>query len=145
MQNNKKFLVGSSYFFSQYDDFVSKDKDYVLIVDGDTEFKYNREIHLNGTCVFEIKKVSPTNIINRINENGSPMQIGKFLVPEFSKAIGFNFQDIELLRPAIEKLDKKHLYEKIIFDAYIENGDFVLNDEQRRLAYEEYKSEREEN
>ena len=42
-----------------------------------------------------------------------------------------------------ENMDSKHTYEKIIADAYIENNDFFLTDEQRDLAYAEYKKTRE--
>ena len=140
--DNDKILVGSRYFFSVYDDFHSKDSDYVKIIEKSNEFKYNREIHLAEKCIFEIVKYPAKDIIIRIIENGSPMQIGKFLVPEFAEKIGFTFNDINLLLPAIEKLDDKHQYEKIIFNSYIENGKFELTEEQRKMAYNEYKKER---
>ena len=39
-------------------------------------------------------------------------------------------------------MDSKHTYEKIIADAYIENNGFFLTDEQRDMAYNEYKKTR---
>jgi hypothetical protein len=45
---------------------------------------------------------------------------------------------LERLRPLAEKLDDKHLYEKVIYDAYIENGCWGLTDEQRAEAYRIY-------
>lgn len=144
---NSKILVGSRYFFEYYPDFYSKDCDYVRVVNIDeVDFKYNREIHLSGGHdIFEIVKRPPKDIIDRIIEKGAPMQVGKFLIPEFCERIEFDFnKDYELLRPLIEKLDDMHTYEKIIYEAYIENGKMELTDEQRVAAYNEYKSKRKE-
>ena len=70
------------------------------------------------------------------------MVIGKFLVPEFCNEIGFSIEDLRELVPLIEKLDKKHKYEEIIFNAYLENGAFILTDEQRAAAYKSYRESR---
>ena len=67
------------------------------------------------------------------------MFIGKFLVPDFAKEIGLTIEDLKELEFLTNNLDERHLYEKIIYDSYIENGDFVLTDEQRLKAYNEYK------
>lgn len=67
------------------------------------------------------------------------MQIGKFLVPEFVQEIGFTIEHLKKLKPLAEKLDGRHKYEKVIYDAYIENGAFKLTEEQRSKAYEQYK------
>ena len=40
------------------------------------------------------------------------------------------------------RLDPKHQYEKVIFDAYLENKKFELTPEQRLQAYEIYKKSR---
>jgi hypothetical protein len=42
----------------------------------------------------------------------------------------------------IDNLDIKHLYEKVIYNSYIENKSFVLTDEQRDKAYLLYKQGR---
>ena len=68
----------------------------------------------------------------------TPMAAGKFLVPEFARELGMDIDDLERLRPLSEKLDEKHLYEKVIYDAYIENGCWGLTDEQRIEAYRIY-------
>ena len=66
------------------------------------------------------------------------MVIGKFLVPEFCDAIGFTIEDLPKLEVLVTRLDEKHLYEKIIYDSYIENNAFVLTDRQRDQAYKSY-------
>ena len=71
------------------------------------------------------------------------MSVGKFLIPEFCDAIGFKVSDLSKLQSAIDKLDDKHKYEKIIFDSYLENNSFRLNPEQRLRAYKSYKEARE--
>ena len=139
----EKILVGSTYFFSEYPEFHSKDCDYVILVDDNDEFKFCREIHItNKKCIFQVVKKDPKEIIERINKGNSPMQIGKFLVPEFNEIIGFKFEDLSLLEPSIWKLDEKHTYEKVIYEAYKQNGDFVLTQEQRDEAFEAYRKTR---
>ena len=67
-----------------------------------------------------------------------PMEIGKFLVPEFNKEIGFTIEHLKQLEPLVNKLNDDHKYEKIIYDAYLSNNDFYLTDEQLQDAYNEY-------
>lgn len=76
-----------------------------------------------------------------INRN-VPMEIGKFLCPEFIKFKGLTINDLKLLRPLVDNLDDMHLYEKVIYDAYIHNGNFVLNEYQLNEAYKIYKQYR---
>lgn len=68
------------------------------------------------------------------------MQLGKFLVPAFVEAIGFTIENLKRLQPLVDSLDDKHKYEKVIYDSYIENGEFKLTDEQLQKAYLEYKN-----
>ena len=67
-----------------------------------------------------------------------PMEIGKFLVPEFIKEFKLSIDDLKRLKPIITKLDDKHKYEEVIYNAYIENNDFILTDKQRQNAFETY-------
>ena len=137
-----KFLMGSQYFFSCYDDFNSKDIDEIEIVETD-DFKYMRQLTGQGKCLFQLKKYSSKEeYINYALQSQLGMVIGKFLIPEFCEAINFTIEDLSKLKTLIEKLDDKHIYEKIIFDSYIENGSFILTNEQRERAYKSYKESR---
>ena len=49
-----------------------------------------------------------------------------------------SIDDLKRLKPIIAKLDDKHKYEEVIYNAYLENNDFVLTDEQRQEAYRVY-------
>ena len=71
------------------------------------------------------------------------MTLGKFLVPEFCKEIGFTIEDLPRLRHLVEILDPKHSYEKLIYDFYLENGEMILTKNQLQIVYEEYKKTRE--
>ena len=64
--------------------------------------------------------------------------MGKFLVKEFIDETKLTIEHLKRLQPLVEKLDDKHLYEKIIYDSYIINNDFYLTDQQLHLAYKEY-------
>jgi hypothetical protein len=137
-----KFLMGSTYFFSCYDDFKSKDIDEIAIIDTN-EFLQMRQITGRGKCLFQLRRhTAKEDYINWALQSQLGMVIGKFLVPEFCAAIGFTVDDLHKLKPLIQKLDDKHKYEEIIFNSYIENGDFTLTKEQRDLAYQSYKATR---
>lgn len=137
-----KILIGSTYFFSNYPDFKSKDVDKLEIINTN-EFKQMRQITGQGTCLFQLKKQEATeDYIAWALKSNLGMVIGKFLIPEFCNEIGFTIKDLPKVKSLIDKLDSKHLYEKIIYDSYIENGSFTLTDEQRDRAYESYKQSR---
>lgn len=137
-----KFLMGSQYFFSCYDDFDSKDIDEIEIIETD-DFSNKRQLTGQGRCLFQLKKQpSKEEYINYALQSSLGMVVGKFLIPEFCEAIGFTVEDLPRLKVLIDQLDKKHKYEEIIFDSYIQNGSFTLTDEQRERAYKSYKESR---
>ena len=137
-----KILVGSCYFFSCYEDFIPHDIDEVEIVDTN-ELDQTQQITGQGYCLFSIQKQKcKDDYIDWALYCGLGMAIGKFLVPEFAKEIGMTINDLKRLAPLVAVLDEKHKYEKIIFDSYLENNDFILTDEQRLLAYRSYQKSR---
>lgn len=137
-----KYLMGSKYFFSCYDDFTSKDIDEIQIIETN-EFNQVRQITGQGKCLFQLKKhPSKEGYINWALQSQIGMVIGKFLIPEFNEAIGFTIEDLSRVKPLIDKLDDKHKYEEIIYNSYIENGTFSLTNEQREKAYKSYKKSR---
>ena len=134
--------MGSRYFFSCYDDFVSKDIDEIAIIDTN-EFKQMKQITERDRCLFLLKRHdSKEDYIDWALRSNTGMVIGKFLVPEFCEQIGFTIDDLPKLSPLLERLDSKHLYEKVIFDSYIENHAFELTIEQRDRAYSMYRGSR---
>lgn len=137
-----KFLMGSQYFFSCYDDFTSKDIDEIQIIETN-EFSHVRQITGQGKCLFQLKKYSSKEeYINWDLQSGLGMTVGKYLIPEFCNEIGFTINDLLKVQSLVNKLDDKHIYEAIIFDSYIENGSFKLTNEQRQRAYKSYKESR---
>lgn len=137
-----KFLMGSQYFFSCYEDFTSKDTDEVEIIETD-EFKYVRQLTGQGRCLFQLKKYpSKEEYIDCALQSSLGMVVGKFLIPEFCEAIGFTVEDLPRLHGLVDILDDKHKYEEIIYNAYIKNGSFTLTDMQRNEAYNSYKESR---
>lgn len=137
-----KFLIGSQYFFSCYNDFKSKDLDELEIIETN-KFNHMRQLTGQGRCLFQLKKQpSKENYIDYALQSTLGMVVGKFLIPEFCEAINFAIEDLPRLKPLIDLLDDKHKYEEIIFNSYLENGSFTLTDEQRLRAYESYKENR---
>lgn len=137
-----KYLMGSNYFFSRYEDFRGHDIDEIEIIET-SDFKYMRHMVGQGKDLFQLKQKATTEeYIQDALKQGVGMAIGKFLVPEFCAEISFKVEDLPRLQPLINCLDAKHLYEKIIFESYIQNGAFVLTEEQRLAAYKEYKESR---
>ena len=136
-----RFLMGSKYFFSCFEDFVSKDTDEIEIVDT-KDFQYMRWITGQGKCLFQFRRLQNVNDYIKYALTGDGLVIGKFLIPEFCEAIGFTIEDLPKLSPLIERLDDKHKYEKIIYDSYIGNNGFYLTEEQLVSAYNLYKKSR---
>lgn len=134
----QRFLVGSRAFFAGLDGFQSKDRDYLELVDEPHGFDYRRERSQRGTCLFEYKREPARQMIERALQNGGAIQLGKFLVPEVASAIGLTIDDLQQLAPLVERLDNKHKYQAVIFNAYLANGSFTLTDEQRQEAYVAY-------
>lgn len=137
-----KILMGSTYFFSCYEDFDSRDIDEIEIIETDN-FKYMRHLCGQGKCLFQLRKQdSADDYINYALRSNLGMVVGKFLIPEFCTEIGMTTEDLPKLKPLIEKLDNKHRYEEIIFESYLENRSFNLTKTQREKAYAAYKESR---
>ena len=138
----KRILVGSRAFFSGMDGFRSKDHDYLELVENPTTFKWRREQSLRETCTFRFKKEPAAQMVQRTLDSGEALLVGKFLVPEVAQAIGATVSDILPLETLLSKLDDRHRYVAVIFDAIRQNGSFELTDEQRAAAYEVYRQAR---
>lgn len=138
-----KILVGSTYFFKDVKGFNSKDVDHVIIEKKPKKYKRCYQISGKGKCLFKWKQMSVDEYIDITLKSKLPMEAGKFLVKEVVDSIGMTIEDLKRLAPVFEKMDPKHTYLKIIYDSYIENGGFVLSDEQRMKAYEDYCKARE--
>ena len=131
-------LVGSNVFFKDIEGFTSKDIDILEFVDEPTDFKNVRQFKFPNKCVFQWRKMPIDELIDITLFRNFPMEIGKFLVPEFIKEFKLSIDDLKRLKPIIAKLDDKHKYEEVIYNAYLENNNFVLTDEQRQEAYRVY-------
>ncbi|WP_348716269.1 hypothetical protein [uncultured Alistipes sp.] len=138
----KRIIVGSRAFFSGTYGFKSKDHDYLELVENPTTFKWRREQSLRGVCTFQFKKEPVAQMVQRTLDSGEALLVGKFLVPEVTQAIGATVADILPLEPLLSKLDDRHQYVAVIFEAVKQNGSFELTDEQRAAAYEVYRQAR---
>lgn len=87
-------LVGSTYFFGHLDGFVSKDKDYVELVDNPTDFHFRKEsYHLEGEIdIFQYKRCGAEEFIHRTLQLRDALTVGKFLVKEFAEEIGLDIK-----------------------------------------------------
>lgn len=136
---NKRYLVGSQYFFKGFSDFVPKDLDELILEENPKDYKIKMQITGKGKCLFKWRKLKPQQFIEYTK---LPMELGKFLVKEVCQEIGFTIEHLKKLKPIVDKLDEKHLYEKVIWESYIENNDFYLTNEQLSKAYDLYKEKR---
>ena len=135
-------LVGSNVFFKDIEGFTSKDTDILEFVNKPTDFKNVRQFKFPDKCVFQWRKMPIDELIDVTLFRNFPMEVGKFLVPEFIKEFKLSIDDLKRLEPIIKNLDDKHKYEEVIFRSYLENGDFILTDEQREEAYRIYNNSR---
>ena len=131
-------LVGSNVFFKDIEGFTSKDIDILELVDNPTGFKNVRHFKFKNKCVFQWRKMPINELIDITLSRNLPMEIGKFLVPEFIKEFNLSINDLKRLYPLVIKLDDRHKYEEVIYNSYIENNDFNLTNEQIKEAYKIY-------
>ena len=131
--------MGSSYFFSDYEDYQMKDYDEICIMD---EFIFSENVmnmKFENKDVFLFRNMDKKGYVDDVIDSGVYMKLGKFLIPEFNNFIGFTIDDLKSIMYLFDKIDERHSYEKMIADSYIENGGFFLTDKQRDKAYLEYK------
>lgn len=139
----KRITTGSRAFFSGIEGFSPKDNDIVVLVEPDkVSFQWMRQTSNGSTDLFEIVRRPKAELIQHAIEKAKPMAIARFLTPAFAEEIGLEPADLPLLQPMRDRLDKKHGYLGIIFDAYMANKAFTLTDEQRQEAFDNYKSMR---
>lgn len=134
-------IIGSNYFFKDYEDFKSTDIDKIDIIET-TEFKEKRTIRGQGKDYIFLRQKPKNELIKDALNSELAMVVGKFLIPEFNEKIGFTIEDLPKVQPLIDRLDKKHEYEKIIYESYLENKEFILTQKQRDAAYVSYKESR---
>lgn len=139
----EEIIVGSRAFFSGIEGFKALDCDTLVLTSEPDGFTWRRERRLRGNCRFTYLLESPADMVQRTIDAGEPLLVGKFLVPEVADAIGATVADILPLEPLLEKLDDKHRYVAVIFEAVKANGSFTLTEAQRLEAYEVYKAARE--
>ena len=137
-----EYIVGSKAFFTGMDDFNPKDNDHLILVDDVSDCGIpiitHSEMRLKGNCYFFYKWLPKEEMINNCIKSKDPIVVGKFLVPDVIRDLNLTIDDLKVLEPIISKLDDKHKYEEVIFNAYLENNDFILTNEQRQEAFRMY-------
>jgi len=145
----KKYLCGSNYFFGKFKDYVWHDYDIIIVRENAPKIvDYQRLIDEKKNIDYFIwKKNTPEWHVNHLlNEVRFQLDIGHLLIPEVNKELGITIEHLKQLKDIANELvgqfDGLYDYYKIIYDAYITNNDFILTDEQRLAAYNEYKKAR---
>ncbi len=139
----KIFLTGSCAFFSCLADFKPKDIDWIVLDSEPRGYRFLKQTILPGKCIFEVKDMPAEEMVTRTLFNREPpMQMIKFLTPDFAQHIGLTIEQLERLQPLVEKLDPKHRYAEIIYNSYIANGSFSLTESQRNAAFKCYQEAR---
>ena len=124
-----------------YHDFTPSDIDEVEFEEKPKLFRDFMQIRKKDRtrCLFIWRKMDPDEFVDYALRSRTPMEAGKFLVPEVNDYIGFTIDHLKRLAPVFDQLDEKHRYERIIFASYIENNEICLTQEQRDRAYQEYR------
>lgn len=137
----KTIITGSRAFFSMYNDFNPKDKDIIYIIEDDSTKHSYSYTHVIGVCKIILTNLTKEQLFKIYDKKQvASMSICNFLVPEFVEYFGITIEDLKHFKTYIDTLDNKHLYLRIIYKAYLENGKFELTQEQRDRAYSSYKS-----
>lgn len=145
-EGRKRYLTGSRIFFEGLPGFQPHDRDYCELWD-DMDCMYKKDLDAPWD-VWCWRRATPDEYVdfiltNEVVQDGAiPWHICQFLTPDFCKDVGFTTAHLERLRPVAEKLYGKHIYLRMIFDAFVSNGGFFLTDGQRTVIYNEYKEKR---
>ena len=131
------FLVGSRAFFAGMEGFQPSDRNILRLV-SNPAYKAGKELTGRRTNVFTYTRETAKQMIENTLASGKTIKVGKFLVPDVAHTLGLTITDLQKLQPLISRLGNKQSYQKIIFNAYIENNNFKLTQEQRQAAYEAY-------
>lgn len=125
-----------------YPDFTPSDIDEVEFEEKPKLFRDFMQIRKKDRtrCLFIWRKMEPDEFIDYALRSRTPMEVGKFLVPEVAEYLGITIEHLKRLEPVFDRLDDKHQYERVIFKAYLNNNGFWLTGEQRDHAYMLYKS-----
>ena len=136
----QRFRVGSQAFFSNMPGFTPGDLDELEFEEQPKLFRNFMQFRKKDKtyCLFIWRKMSADEFVEYTLNSKLPMELGKFLVPEVAEYLGFTIEHLKKLEPVVNRLDRKHRYEQIIYDSYISNNGFYLTDEQRNIAFEEY-------
>ena len=129
----ERILIGSRAFFDGIPGFMPHDTDYLSFSDEDGRYPH----HERGVQVFRIVHKEREEILAWLMKHR--MLQGALFVPEVAKMLKLTIDDILPLRSSFRG---KWRYYQVIYDAYVENNAFVLNDKQRAEAYRVYKEER---
>ena len=137
-------MIGSRAFFERMPDFQSKDKDILILTDMPNGFTHYRQLSMSGRCTIEWARKSKEGFLTyAMRDKADGLEFGKFLVPDFAEELGLTIDDLSMLYSHFkERIDDKHKYQHAIYNAYIANNAFTLSDEQRAIAYNEYKVKR---
>lgn len=141
-----KIITGSRAFFEGMEGFNPHDTDAIQIVnERDVNFLFRRQMydHEDGCDTFYCVRQPKEVYLRWAVKFASGSTIGQFLTPDFCKEFGITIEDLKQLHPLVERLDNRHKYLAIIYEAYMKNGSMTLTSDQRMEAYEEYKRERE--
>ena len=132
-----KIVVGSNAFFKNHPNFSSgHDIDIIYIIDQPL-FGYGfKIIHKQTDDKIFVYNSGKDRLLRSIAHE---FEACSFLVPEFAKYIDLTIEDLKRLEYWFDKLDDKHKYEKLIYQYYLINNDFVLTEEQLNEAYKIYK------
>lgn len=146
MKIYKEIPCGSQVFFSDIPDYTNTDVDVVILVNPeDVDFIFKRCLHNseNGRDEIYIVMQDKDELIHFESLHGQAMSLGHYLLPDFCSEFGITIEDLRTkLGTMRDRLDYRHKYLGIIYDAYLENNSMTLTDQQRQAAFNEYKKER---
>ena len=143
MKQIAKFTVGSNVFFNGLEGFTPKDQDALYIMDSWIS-KNATQLRMRVDNIDKIlaPKLTKKQYIDDCLHSDTTMRMGKFFVPAFAEYIGLEVEDLKVFEKYLDILPDNHKYYKKIYEAYMENGNFTMTDEQRNAAFEEYKKYR---
>lgn len=138
----KVYFTGSRAFFDGMEGFEPHDTD-LLAFNPSLACPGMRSDSGEKSTLFQWKSDDKEELISFMLKWPEPAhRVCLFLVPDIAQRIGLSIEDLPRLKPLVDRLDAKHRYLADIYEAYIENKEFILTESQKTKAFKTYKDER---
>lgn len=140
-----EITVGSAAFFAGLEGFEPKTTDKLEIIPAVRNGWWRYCGTADGISHYKWQQHTLQELVDKLKKCTDCKRISTLLVPDFAKVVApkVNAADyLEAIAPAIGRLCDKHQWGKAVYEAYKENGNLEMSEEQRKRTFAVYRATR---